>query len=504
MPPGRAPEPAGEKLYVHIKACKTIEYALVFSECRAGGGELLVAIQGEIELPRFLGQAAGQEEGIAEAVPRLPVLGVLRQAALEVGDRLLRKVAGFVNLGTTSAPSRFPLRGCRGWTTGGFRGSLRSLMESRSFKSAAVIWSGVVFRWWRMVVPEKQAELIGGARGELFISFRIATRLGKPRAFGFGLVQEHEQTHDSRGQGHRQREQEARDGRVPAAPSPGVSHRGDAAGLDRTTFEPEAQVAGQGLGGSVASVRGFFQAREADRLEVAGNPAVEPARGDGVLVADLVERLRARRSLKGRTACQQVVQERAQGMEIGGGPDRAGKGGHLLGGHVGRGPLGAVGPGLGRARLAFEAGDAEVGNLGGDECPRGLPARRRAGCSTVSDRGGTTPRVWKYPTARAMVSVSRAASRGGSGSVNRSLSVPPDTYSRTSHSHSSVSSTRWIATTWSCGTRESAALRRASARAREDRPASSSGTASRRRGVSARVPGRGKPRSLPPGQARAR
>ena len=213
--------------------------------------------------------------------------------------------------------------------------------------------------------------MIGGARGELFIGFRIASSLGKPRAFGFGLVQEHEQTHDSRGQGHRQRDQEARDGRVPAAQAPGMPHRGDAAGLDRTTFEPEAQVAGQGLGGSVASVRGFFQAGEADGFEVAGNPAVEPARGDGVLVADLVERLRARRSLKWWTACQQVVQERAQGIDIGGGTDRAGKGGHLLGGHVGRRPLGAVRPGLGRAGLAFEAGDAEVGNLGGDDVPGG-------------------------------------------------------------------------------------------------------------------------------------
>ena len=93
--------------------------------------------------------------------------------------------------------------------------------------------------------------------------------------------------------------------------------------------------------------------------------------GGGVLVADLVERLRARRPLKWGTACQQVVQERAQGMDIGGGTDRAGKGGHLLGGHVGRSPLGAVRAGLGRARLAFEAGDAEIGNLGGDDFPGG-------------------------------------------------------------------------------------------------------------------------------------
>ncbi len=121
----------------------------------------------------------------------------------------------------------------------------------------------------------------------------------------------------------------------------------------------------------VASVRGFFQAGEADGFKVAGNPAVEPARRDGVLVADLVERLRARRSLKWGTACQQVVQECAQGMDIGSGTDRAGKGGHLLGGHVGRSPFGAVRAGLGRARLAFEAGDAEVGNLGGDDFPGG-------------------------------------------------------------------------------------------------------------------------------------
>ena len=69
----------------------------------------------------------------------------------------------------------------------------KSLVELRSFKSAAVIWSGVAVPLEANRRPEKLSELIGGARRELLISLRVATSLGKPRAFGFGLVQEHEQ-----------------------------------------------------------------------------------------------------------------------------------------------------------------------------------------------------------------------------------------------------------------------------------------------------------------------
>ena len=158
-----------------------------------------------------------------------------------------------------------------------------------------------------------------------------------------------------------------------------------------------------------------------------------------------------------QTACQQVVQQRSQGVNISGGADRAGKGGHLFGGHVRGGPLGAVGPGLGGSGLAFEAGDAEVGNLGGDAVPGGPRL------AIEQDVGRFQVEVG-HP---AGVEVAHGAGddlgepggvAGGSGSVNRSLSVPPGTYSRTRQSQSSVSSTRWIATTWSCGTRESAAL----------------------------------------------
>ena len=219
--------------------------------------------------------------------------------------------------------------------------------------------------------PENYLELIGCTRRELFVSFRIASSLGKPRPFGFGPAQEHEQPNDSRDQRQRQRNHEARDGRVPAAPAPGVAQRGNAASLDRATVEPEVQITGQGKSGRVAPVRGFFQTGEADGFEVAGNPAVEPARRDGVLVADLVERLGARCSLKRWTARQQVVQERAQGIQIGRGPDRAGEAGHLLGSHVRRSALGAVRAGLCRSGLALEAGDAEIRNLGRDDFPGG-------------------------------------------------------------------------------------------------------------------------------------
>ena len=146
MPPDRRGELAGDNLQPNIKIRESIKRPLVFSECRADASLLLEAIQGEVELPRFLGQGAGQEKGIAEAVPRLPVLGVLRQAALEVGDRLLPEIAGFVDpLVRLQRPADFGFEDAEGRRREDPR-SLRSLVELRSFKSAAAIWSGVVFR----------------------------------------------------------------------------------------------------------------------------------------------------------------------------------------------------------------------------------------------------------------------------------------------------------------------------------------------------------------------
>ena len=63
--------------------------------------------------------------------------------------------------------------------------------------------------------------------------------------------------------------------------------------------------------------------------------------------------------------------------------------------------------------LAFEAGDAEVGNLGGPTSSQGAPRLAvEQDVRRLQIEVGPAPRAWKYPTARAIVS-------GESGGIKR-------------------------------------------------------------------------------------
>ena len=110
--------------------------------------------------------------------------GFFARVCLRSADRLIQEIAGFLALlAYISAKPIFRSRMPR-VDDGTMPRLFRSLVELRSFNSAASIWSGEVLRLIEQsAFPEKITELIGGARGELFIGFRVATCLGKPRAF---------------------------------------------------------------------------------------------------------------------------------------------------------------------------------------------------------------------------------------------------------------------------------------------------------------------------------
>jgi len=117
------------------------------------------------------------------------------------------------------------------------------------------------------------------------------------------------------------------------------------------------------------------QAIQADRFEVARHPGVPPRGRHRVLGEESVERHVRPLGLERRPPRQQFVQDRPQGVHVGGGAGRVGRLAGLLGGHVARRPDRGAGPR--DAGLAVEPpGEAEVADLrravGGQENVRRL------------------------------------------------------------------------------------------------------------------------------------
>ena len=162
---------------------------------------------------------------------------------------------------------------------------------------------------------------------------------------------------------------------VPARPSPGPLGQADRSGRDRSAVEETAEVVGQGVGGGVPPLGLLPQAGQRDRLQVAGHAGHKARGGDGLGRADLVERLVQGRAPVRRAAGQELIQDRPQGMHVGGAAHGSGRAPGLLGGHVGGGAHDRAGPGQLRV-VVQELGEAEVGNLrravGGDQDVRGL------------------------------------------------------------------------------------------------------------------------------------
>ena len=106
----------------------------------------------------------------------------------------------------------------------------------------------------------------------------------------------------------------------------------------------------------------LLQALQADRLQVARRGGLELARRDRLPRPHQVERLEGSRRTEGGVARQQLVNDRAQAVDVGRRPDVHCAGLGLLGGHVAGGADELAG--LGQADVGGERpGQAEVADL---------------------------------------------------------------------------------------------------------------------------------------------
>ena len=131
---------------------------------------------------------------------------------------------------------------------------------------------------------------------------------------------------------------------------------------DRPVLEEPAQVVGQVFRAGVPLARVLFEAFQADGLEFAREVALQAARRQRVLLGRLAEGRQRRRALEWRPPGEHLVEDRAQGVDVGGGGDVRGRAAGLLGGHVAGRPHDVARPR--QAGLALhQLGQAEVGDL---------------------------------------------------------------------------------------------------------------------------------------------
>ena len=174
------------------------------------------------------------------------------------------------------------------------------------------------------------------------------------------------------------RQQAGRDGVAPAPPPP-LPERADPAGPDRLAGPEPAEVLGQLQGAGVALPGLLREALQTDRLQVGGNPGLQPAGRHRLLVQHLHDRLHRRDALERRAAGQQLVEDRAQGVDVRGRADRLALAPGLLGRHVVGRPEDLTG--LRLARLAEPLGEPEVGDLGDGSRGSGVGSRGRRRCA---------------------------------------------------------------------------------------------------------------------------
>ena len=105
---------------------------------------------------------------------------------------------------------------------------------------------------------------------------------------------------------------------VARAPSPGPFQRADGPGQDRPALEPAPEVVGQVGGRGVAPCGRLLQALQADRLQVARRPSVELPRRHRARCSVTWRSVSAtRRRLERRPAGQQLVEDRAEAVDVG-------------------------------------------------------------------------------------------------------------------------------------------------------------------------------------------
>ena len=205
--------------------------------------------------------------------------------------------------------------------------------------------------------------------------------------------------------------QEGHDGRPALAPLPGPFPGRRRPGVDRLAVEEAAQVVGQLRGAGVAPGGLLFQALQADRLQVVRDARLELARRHRLLLDDLADGVDRVAGLERRPAGEQLVEDRAQRVDVGGRADVAGLARGLFRGHVAGGA--EDGAALGLPRVVVDAlGQAEIGDLGdggprpvvgGQRVDRQMPlcgapttGRRpgRGGCCAGLRSRWTMPRWW--------------------------------------------------------------------------------------------------------------
>src|SRR5262245_5907640 len=121
------------------------------------------------------------------------------------------------------------------------------------------------------------------------------------------------------------------------------------------------QVVGQSLRGPVAALGIFLQALEADRLQIARHLGLKTPYRHRFLFEHLVERLERGGSAERRTAGQQLIEDGAEGVDVGRGTDGTALPGRLFGGHVAGRAHDVAGPRL--ARSTAKPRQAEVSDF---------------------------------------------------------------------------------------------------------------------------------------------
>src|SRR5437867_1791614 len=120
---------------------------------------------------------------------------------------------------------------------------------------------------------------------------------------------------------------------MPTAEAPQFLGASNGPRQNRFIAQKTAEVVSQLLRRAVAATRLFFQALEADGLQVARHTAVEGARGCRVIVQDPGHRLVGRIALERWPASEQEIKDRAQRIDVALRADDAALAGGLLGRH---------------------------------------------------------------------------------------------------------------------------------------------------------------------------
>ena len=103
---------------------------------------------------------------------------------------------------------------------------------------------------------------------------------------------------------------------VSLAPPPELLVEGDRSRTDRPVLDESPQFGGQFLGAREPVVRVLGKGFEDDRLQVAGNPAIELPRRHRRVVLDPVNQLELVLTLERRTQGQQLVERRTQRVKV--------------------------------------------------------------------------------------------------------------------------------------------------------------------------------------------